>query len=141
MRRRRENEELVLRFFAYSDRYETFTHDVDAFLDDFVKDHRTEFPRERMQREFHATMRFVKEHFPNGFAKGPDSKATPRVRFEALAIGTNLALRREPDLHPVRVESWLDSKEFQILTTTHASNSGPRLKARVEYVRDRLLDR
>lgn len=140
MRLRRENEELALRFFAYSDKYEKFTHDVDAFLDTFVKEHRADFPEDRMQREFDATMRFVREHFPHGFAKGPDAKATPRVRFEALAVGTNLALRINPSLRPTRITSWLNSDQFQRLTTTHASNSGPRLKARVEYVRDHLLE-
>jgi hypothetical protein len=141
MRKRRENEELALRFLAYSDSYQLFTHDVDEFLDEFVKKHRNDFPEERMRREFESTMRFVRDHLPHGFAKGPDAKATPRVRFEALAVGANLALRIKPSLQPKRVDSWLDSDDFLRLTTTHASNSGPRLKARVEYVRDRLLER
>jgi hypothetical protein len=140
MRKRRENEELALRFFAYSDSYQVFTHDVDEFLDAFVKEHRTSFPEDRMRREFKTTMQFVREHFPHGFAKGPDAKATPRVRFEALAVGTNLALRIKPNLKPKLVASWLTCMDFLRLTTTHASNSGPRLKARVEYVRDRLLE-
>ena len=43
MERRKEPLELVTRFFAYSDRYLEFEHDVDSFLDDYVKAHRAEF--------------------------------------------------------------------------------------------------
>lgn len=139
MRQRREDEELVLRFFAYSDRYKKFQHDVDKFLDKFAKDHREGFEQDRMHSEFDATMAFVEKHFPHGFAKGDSSRATPRVRFEALAVGTNLALREQPDLKPPPVRSWLDSEEFRTHTTTHASNSGPRLRGRIDFVRDRLL--
>jgi len=141
MRKRREDEELVLRFLAYSDRYEDFTHDVDEFLDDFAQAHREEFERDRMKAEFEKTMVFVGKYFPNGFAKNPKSKATPRVRFEAIAVGTNLALRERPELSPPDVETWINSEAFLKNTTTHASNSGPRLLARIEFVRDRLLAR
>lgn len=137
--KRRENEELALRFFAYSDRYKRFQHDVDAFLDSYVKKHKTSFDRARLQQEFNRTMRFVRRHFPNGFAKKENSKATPRVRFEAIAVGVNLALRKNPDLSPRSPRSWLESEEFLRQTTTHASNSGPRLRGRIEYVRDQLL--
>lgn len=139
MRKRREDEELVLRFLAYSDRYRNFTHDVDVFLDEFAQEHRERFDREKMKLEFDRTMEFVEKYFPNGFAKNQKSKATPRVRFEAIAVGANLALRERPKLIPEDVGSWIGSEEFLKNTTTHASNSGPRLAARVEYVRDSLL--
>lgn len=139
MRKRREDEELVLRFFAYSDRYKHFRHDVDAFLDRYAKDHQTCFDKKRLGEEFARTMKFIGQHFLYGFAKSPTSKATPRVRFEAIAVGTNLALREDPNLVPTSVSEWLDSDAFREHTTTHASNSAPRLKGRIEFVRDRLL--
>lgn len=139
MRLRREDEELVLRFFAYSDRYKQFRHDVDAFLDKYAKDHQSHFEKKRLGDEFTKTMEFVERHFPYGFAKTPNSKATPRVRFEAIAVGANLALRERPELVPGAVLSWLESEEFREHTTTHASNSAPRLKGRIEFVRDHLL--
>lgn len=141
MNRRKEPLELVTRFFAYSERYLEFTHDVDHFLDEFVKDFRNEFPETRFADEFRATMNFVQKYFPYGFAKSPTAKTTPRVRFEALSVGVNLALRAQPDLSPAPVTSWLDSARFTEETTTHASNSAPQLRGRIEFVRDRLLDR
>ncbi len=140
---RREGEELMLRFFAYSDCYRDFQHDVEAFLDDYAEEHQKKFERsekKRMKQEFDAMMDFIHRFFPHGFAKKKGAKSTPRVRFEAISVGVNLALRAKPDLVPQVVpESWLDSDEFRFHTKTHASNSGPRLRARVEFVRDQLL--
>lgn len=136
--RRREPAELVLRFFAYSDKYNSFKHDVGRFLDAFVIEHKDVFDRARYSAEFERTMRFVETNFPNGFAKAKGATSTPRVRFEALAVGVNLALREIPTLEPKDLD-WLKSVEFAKLVTTHASNSGPRLRDRIEFVRDRLI--
>lgn len=137
----RESEELLLRFFAYSDRYESFKHDVEKFLNDYVKDNRDgpDLPRQRV--ELTRTLDFVDKFFPYGFAKHKGAKSTPRVRFEAIAIGVNLALRQNSSLQVSKslVNEWLESPEFQALTTTHASNSGPRLRGRVEFVMKKLL--
>ena len=137
-KKRREPQELVLRFFAYSDRYKTFRHDVGKFLDTYVQDHQKKFEKARMKREFQQMLKFVDQHFPYGMAKQEGWKTTPRVRFEAIAVGVNLAIRSEPDLCPPKV-NWLDSEEFKIHTTSHATNSRPKLRGRVEYVRDQLL--
>ena len=140
LKKRREGEELLLRLFAYSDRYLEFKHDVDAFLDTYADDHQKTFDKKTMKREFVNVMDFVARYFPNGFAKKRGAKSTPRVRFEMIAVGVNLALRLKPDLIPaVSPESWLESADFKYHTTTHASNSGPRLRGRVEFIRDQLL--
>ncbi len=139
-RSRREGEELVLRFFAYSDRYKDFQHDVDGFLDQFVEDHQKKFDKKRLKGEFRLVLEFVKQCFPNGFAKSKKARTTPRVRFESIAVGVNLALREKPDLAPRQPDDWLESAEFKYHTTTHASNSQPRLAGRIEYVRTRLLE-
>ena len=139
LRKRREDEELVVRFFAYSDRYKDFRHDVNRFLDRYVQDHKDGFEEERMRREFQRMLDFVGRHFPTGFSKTAGAKTTPRVRFEAIAVGVNLALRKNPNLVPSNPRKWLDSDKFRYHTTTHASNSRPRLRDRIEFVRDHLL--
>lgn len=135
---RREREELILRFFAYSENYKNFKHDVGKFLDSYLLENEETFDRERLQSEFNKTMLFVKQHFPNGFAKTKNAKSTPRVRFEALSVGVNLALRKNPDAIPSDTK-WIESEEFKHHTTTHASNSAPKLRGRVEYVRDQII--
>lgn len=140
MLKRRENEELVTRFFCYSDQYKSFKHDVERFVGSFVESHRDDFDREKYGLEFDRMLAFVARYFPAGFAKTKTAKSTPRVRFEAISVGVNLALRVNPELAPDSLPfEWVSSDEFAALTTTHASNSGPRLRARIEYVRDKLL--
>lgn len=138
LRMRQEPQELVIRFLAYSDKYKSFKHDVDPFLMEYVKEHYDNFDKKRLKEEFDRMLRFVERHFPFGFAKSDNARSTPRVRFEAIAVGVNLALRKKPNLVPGSMK-WLESDEFKEHTTTHASNSAPRLQGRIEFVRDKLL--
>ena len=62
-----------------------------------------------------------------------------RMRFEAISVGVALALRAYPNLEVKNVD-WLNSEEFKVLTTSDASNNEGKLVARVEYVRDRLIE-
>jgi hypothetical protein len=135
---RREHEELILRFFNYSDRYKSFRHDVGKFNDSYLKEHGKTFDRDRLKQEFQDMLAFVNRYIPSGFAKKKGFKSTPRVRFEAISVGVNLALRENSDLIPGSMD-WLDSDEFKYHTTTHASNSGPKLRGRIEYVKNNLL--
>lgn len=136
--KRREPLELVMRFFALSERYLLFRHDVAKFLDEFIVDHQEAFDEPRYLEEFDRTMRWVRDHIPTGFAKSSSAKTTPRVRFEAIAIGVNLALRINPQLRAKKI-NWLNSAAFEKHVTTHASNSGPRMRGRIEFVRDSVL--
>lgn len=138
MSKRYEQLELVIRFFAFLNRYEQFTHRVDTFLDKYIEDVKDSFEKDKMKEEFDRTMKFVKNYFPYGFAKSANAKSTPRVRFEAIAVGVALALRENPELQPTSMK-WLDSKEFKIHTTTHASNSPARVSGRILYVKKMLL--
>lgn len=139
MAKRYEQLELVIRFFAFLDHYQEFTHRVDSFLDEYIESTKDSFDQTKMKSEFDAMLRFVKEYFPYGFAKTAKAKSTPRVRFEAIAVGVALALREKPDLTPKSME-WLESEEFLRHTTTHASNSPARVSGRILYVKGKLLE-
>lgn len=138
---RGEYHELILRFFAYKDNYLYFKHEVKDFLDEYLQS-MNENPenKEPYRKGFIDVLDFVKLNFPNGFRKNAGDKSTPRIRFEAIAVGVALALKQCTILNTERIPAWLKSDEFKRLTTTHASNSGSRLKARVEFVRNQLLD-
>lgn len=139
MKKRYEQLELIIRFFAFLDHYQDFTHRVDLFLDEYVEQTMKDFNRETMRTEFDRMLNFVKKFFPYGFAKSPTAKSTPRVRFEAISVGVALALREVPDLIPTSME-WLASDEFKVHTTTHASNSPARVSGRILYVKEKLLE-
>ena len=135
---RYERFEFVLRFFAYLNEYEKFGHDVNEFLNDYLIRNLVTFDQEKFQLEFDRMVQFVQKTFPFGFAKTENAKSTPRVRFEALAVGVALALREKPDLSVTNID-WLNSDKFKEYTTSDASNNEGKLKLRVEYVRDQLL--
>ncbi|OIX91510.1 hypothetical protein BFS14_22690 [Serratia fonticola] len=141
-RRRAEYSELVLRYFAYSECYLDFKKSVKAFLTDFLKEKNENYATintENLQSEFNAMCAFVARNFPGGFRKTLTANTVPRIRFEAIAVGTTLALRQQPDLTPPNIEEWIGSRDFITHTRSDASNSRPKVKARIEYVRDKLL--
>lgn len=139
LQKRYEQLELVLRFFAFLNHYKDFTHRVDSFLDKYIEEHKDTFDEAKMTDEFERMLDFVKKYFPNGFAKTPNAQSTPRVRFEAISVGVALALREKPDLVPSSMD-WLDSEDFKFHTTTHASNSPRRVRGRLLFVKDCLLN-
>lgn len=141
---REERPEFVLRFFAYSENYQNFVHSVVNFLDNFMKEKRKAFNAEMaddMRLQFENMLDFVHKHFPYGFRKVPDAISTPRVRFEAISVGAHLALQKEPELIPKNVNEWLNSSEFMKWTKTDAANDKRNLVGRIEFVRDKLLEK
>lgn len=140
-KRRGEAQELVLRYFAYSEKYQEFTHRVDVFLDDYIKEkHNHGFDQFTMKAKFDTMLDFVNSYFPYGFKKAPTHNTTPRVRFEAIAVGVTLALKVNPNLQPNNVETWLNSVEFEEHTTSDAANNRLKVVGRIEYVKDKLLE-
>lgn len=138
---RGEKEELISRFFALSNNYQNFVHSVKGFLDEYIIETDKTFDdtkKEEMQIELFKTLKFVERNFPYGFRKSPNSKSIPRVRFEAIAVGTNLALRVNPELSIQNVD-WIDSLEFKQKTTSDAANNKSKVVGRIEFVKNCLL--
>lgn len=137
---RGESEELVLRYFAYGEKYQRFVHRVDVFLDDYIKEkNNDELDIIAMKDEFTTMLDFVDAYFPYGFKKAASHNSTPRVRFEAISVGVTLALRENPKLIPSDVINWLESDEFKRLTTSDGANSKAYVVGRIEFVKNNLL--
>lgn len=146
--KRREHEEFILRYFAYADGYQKFNRSVREFVDSYFTRMDKSFDpssssfdfqiETRLWEEFDAMLGFVERHFPHGFAK-KDYSRTPRIRFEAIAVGTTLALRVQPALS-VSETNWTESPEFLKEITSDASNSRRKVIQRIEFVRDALLN-
>lgn len=141
--KRKEHEEIVLRYFAYLNNYTAFQKSVQVFLTEYLKKKNKNFSEDNkntMKMEFESMLEFVERNFPNGF-KRQGYKTVPRIRFEAIAVGASLALRENSELQPAKVDNWLDSPEFIKHTRSDASNSRPKLVNRIHYVRDNLLNK
>jgi Protein of unknown function DUF262 len=142
----REREELVTRFFAYGDGLDDYRDRVAAFMFNYTKSMNSYFethPEEVAvyRKRFMDTMEFVSANFPMGFRRTVSGKVSPRARFEAIAIGSYLALQARPKLAKklVKVEKWLQTQEFIEITGADGANAIGRLKSRINFVRDRLL--
>ena len=135
---RYEGFELVLRFFAFVNNYKECKQRVESFLTKFLSENQKAFDKEKYRVEFLGMCDFVAKYIPNGFASEHGTQKVPRVRFEAIAVGSALALRKKPELVPTDM-AWLDSDTFKKKTTSDASNNTGRLSDRIEYVRDCLL--
>lgn len=142
----REREELVTRFFAYGDGLEGYKDRVSDFLYDYAKRMNAAFEADpaiegRYQKRFHDTIAFVGAAFPYGFRRTPRGTETPRTRFEAIAIGSYMALLERPDLPtaPIDVSGWVGGAEFKKVIGSDGANAVRRLRDRIEFVRQRLV--
>lgn len=141
----REYEEMVLRFFAYLDNAENFVHEVTPFLTEYLMTMNAAAESDpkiiaAYRNEFTKTISFVSQYFPIGFRKEANHKTVPRVRFEAIAVGSARALRESPELAAVADPTqWLNGNEFKLHTRSDATNSKPKLLDRLYFVRDMLL--
>jgi len=143
----REHEELVARFFAYSDGLVGYKDRPSEFIFNYVKKMNTEAVNDpalanRYRTRFQEVINFVVRIFPYGFRRNPKGKATPRARFEAIAVGSRLALDECPVLANkdlADVLPWLTSDRFTTITRSDGANAIARLRERTGFVRDQLL--
>ena len=149
----REREELVVRFFTFLESYNVCERDLPNWKDrpreyifEFV-DSANSRAREapdyipRLREEFGRMLTFVSAAFPHGFLKAPNRKQVPRARYEAIAVGSGLAIRSCPALinPPIGVVNWTNDDDFRGVTTSDAANVRSKVIGRIEYVRQRLL--
>lgn len=161
----REREEMVTRFFAYLDSFISGTgdevDDVDGYKEEprkflfaFVQNTNKRVaadieqnvvpnPIDTMRIEFMRMLTFVTAVSPNGFTKSLTGNQVPRVRFEAIAVGTALALRADPTLEERApdITPLLDSEPFKDVTKSDAANVKSKLISRIRLVRDWLADK
>ena len=145
--RLREREELITRFFAYGDGLDDYHDYVGDFLFAYARKmnaHFTDQPAdvEKYRERFHSVMSFVEAVFPFGFRGAAKGTATRRARFEAIALGSLEALQARPELASARpnVANWLDSEPFHQITGSDGANAKSRLRSRIAFVREKLLE-
>ncbi|EJW9339266.1 DUF262 domain-containing protein [Escherichia coli] len=139
-----DHRELVLRFFAYLNDLENYKGYVAPFIDNYLNvqaERVTQQDVDNFKHDFESMLAFVDAHFPMGFKKTATSKTTPRARYEAIAVGTALALKANPQLQApvIPVGDWLFGEEFETIVTADSANNTSQLKNRIFYVKDKLL--
>lgn len=148
---RQEHEELILRFFALYDAYPNFkfTNEkmgvaryLDLYLDKMNKEvsNNPDILKEK-ENLFEKMVNFVTVTFENGFSKG-SQKQVSRVYFEAISIGSILAIEENPQLSLTtkEVNEWLKTGELsKIVSGKYKTHSKAKLLERINYVKEHLL--
>ncbi|SLJ84462.1 DUF262 domain-containing protein [Psychrobacter sp. DAB_AL43B] len=143
---RREREEYALRFFAYRKNYSQFgannSNSVIDFINQFVDENDKIFNKDveqEMRDIFKNMLIFVKDNFAHGFRKSSNSKSVSRIRFEATAVGSSLALNEDPDVSPSTTEWAYKDEDFLKMMRSDASNSRPKVINRIDFVKNKIL--
>jgi len=152
---RREEEELVLRFFAFADGYPRFNSNgidlenssVAKYIDRYLaykNDNFSETEAVRMKKDFFEMLSCVESVFPNkGFGKFNNSQATSRPYFEAISLGLHFALQSGKTLNKSNL-SWaeLDKRNqntfFQLLSGRYHTHKPSAIRARIDYVSNNI---
>ncbi len=143
----REREELVTRFFAYGDGLDKYKDKVSEFLYHYTKKMNEEFsnnPSKKAEYEsrFTRMIDFVDKKFDFGFKKTKQAQSTPRSRYEAIAIGSYLAMLEDEHIVDKNIDtSWATGEEFIEITGSDGANVIKRLKGRINFVKEKLLNR
>jgi len=141
----KEREELISRFFAYGDGLNKYQDKVKEFIYEYTKTMNDRFEKNpSLSAEYHqrflAMLQFVEKNFPYGFRKSATAKTTPRARFEAIAIGCFLALKENPKLGDIQVDtSWATDSAFSDIVGSDGANVRKKLLGRIEFVKSHLL--
>ena len=119
---------------------------VSQFIFDYSKKMNGRFTEEpelieAYRQRLNAVMTFISRVFPYGFRRNATQKTTPHARFEAIAIGSYLALVQRPELADTAIDvtGWLNDGSFSAVTSSDGANVIKKLKNRLYFVRDHLL--
>lgn len=143
-----EGFELVSRFFAYYDSFQSnfdgYDGKVAKYIDKYIEDKNKQWQTDDSEilvykQRFEDMLSFAQQLLgKRGFRKTVNAKSTPRARFEAISVGIALALSTNNNIITEKSD-WIDSDEFREITSSDAANNKSRLKERITYVRDNLL--
>ena len=148
LEKRQEREELLLRFFAFSEWYPSFSDSkgIAKQLDDYMKEKNAIFDEnieKEMNEKFNMTMEFVDKYYPYGFAKNEKARQVARPYFEALSVGAYLALKDNPELtiSEENVRNMLtDEKFITSVSGRYQTHRAKTIRARIDYVKDGLKE-
>ncbi len=144
-----EGIELLSRFFAYYDNYETnfrgYDGNVTKYIDNYIENQNALSENNdeiisNCRKNFINMLDYAEKILgKRGYRKTVTSKSTPRARFEALSVGIALALKEKPAL-PIRdISDWIDGQEFATCTRSDAANNKSKLVGRIDFVKNKLL--
>lgn len=143
---RQEREELLLRFFAFSEWYPTYKDStgIAKQLDNYMESKNSVFDenaKEEMIGKFGKTMNFVEKYFRYGFAKNNTNQVS-RQYFEAISVGTWLVLCDDQNIEVSKeqIDKISTSQEFlQMMSGRYHTHKAQKIRMRIDYIKRELL--
>jgi hypothetical protein len=157
--KRQEKEELILRYFALLDNYNKFPkrQGIASFLDKYIVEQNIKFEYLKEKKvedylkidkqlnkyydDFVLMLNTIEKYFEFGFSKNSLPQVS-RIYFEALSVGTHLALTENPHFTTNRekVNKWLNSNEFKsTISGKYHTHIPQRINQRIMFVKNNLL--
>lgn len=152
MQNRREEEELILRLFAFSELFPNYkiveSKGVAKYLDSYLAEKNKSFNKNEkaaLKKKFFALIDFIEKAYPNqGFAKTRQAVGISKPYFEAIAVGVSLALQEDPAIKP-EFKSALEINKnnrndfFKLIEGRYRTHTAAKIKNRIEYVKNLYL--
>jgi Protein of unknown function DUF262 len=121
-------EEVILKFFAYLDRAETFDGRVTEFLNSYMRDHQNDTDLEPFRSLFVRVTEFLAGNLDGPFLRAR-TNTTPLNQFEAVLVGI-ARIFREGKVPKPPADGWINDAEL-IQYSTKGTNSRTQLLGRI----------
>ena len=149
---RREEEELILRLFAFREAFPNYnaveSKGVAAYLDSYLARKNSSFnndEKKHLSDVFYQLIDYIEKAYPRqGFTKNVNAVGISRPYFEAIAVGTSLALEENPNIptnmHPELKVDKKNRNEFcNMLDGRYRTHTASKIQHRIEYVKNICL--
>ena len=154
MLERREEEELILRFFAFTDCYPDYKKVEDMgvakYLDNYLNTKNGSIKDEEItekEKSFNLVIEYICNLYPNqGFAKKKDVLGVSRPYFEAISVGLGLALKEKPALSVLKQpqELIVDKKKhnefYNAIEGRYRTHTAAKIKLRIEIAKKAFIN-
>ena len=115
-----------------------FDHSVVDFLNDYMSDSCKNFDYETNERIFNNVFTQL-SNLTHGMVKSRTSTITSVILFEAVSVGAAEVLQKKESINTSSFYDWVTDKNFNKLITG-ATNSKPKLLARIEFCRSKFSE-
>lgn len=148
MQKRREEEELILRLFAFYELYPNYSvvesKGVAKYLDSYLAEKNKSFKKAEeteLKKMFYSLIDFMKKAYQGqGFAKKKGAVGISKPYFEAIAVGISLALKGNPALkaefkNALEINKNNRNDFYRLLDGRYKTHTAAKIKNRIEYVK------
>lgn len=148
MRNRREEEELILRLFAFYERYPNYSvvesKGVAKYLDSYLAEKNKSFKKAEkteLKKMFYSLIDFMEKAYQGqGFVKKKGAVGISKPYFEAIAVGISLALKENPTLkaefkNALEINKNNRNDFYRLLDGRYKTHTAAKIKNRIEYVK------